>query len=213
METAARPHDTRFGELLREWRRFRGKSQFALALEASVSPRHVSFLETSRARPSRQMVITLATTLDVPLRERNVLLSAAGFAPLYRESELSAPELAPARQALELISVIRSHTRPSSWTVVEHPDGEYGRSEPVRDPARGFGRHQGSCKRRQAGLRFPRAGRSGTAERSRSRLDYAVAKTRPERAKFRPHLRRVLHFVEAAVDDRHEGVPIGRRNA
>lgn len=94
---------TGFGQLLRQWRRLRGKSQFALALEASVSPRHVSFVETGRSRPSRQMVLTLATTLNVPLRERNVLLTAAGFAPIYRESALDTAELEPARQALELI--------------------------------------------------------------------------------------------------------------
>jgi transcriptional regulator with XRE-family HTH domain len=104
MEPAlTRPQDTGFGQLLREWRRIRGKSQFALALEAAVSPRHVSFVETGRARPSRQMVLTLATTLNVPLRERNVLLTAAGFAPIYRESGLESAELEPARKALELI--------------------------------------------------------------------------------------------------------------
>lgn len=92
---------TTFGHLLRLWRRLRGKSQ--LALDASISLRHVSFLETGRARPSRRMVLTLATTLDVPLRDRNVLLTAAGFAPIYRESQLDSDELVPARRALELI--------------------------------------------------------------------------------------------------------------
>lgn len=78
-------------------------SQLALATEADVSPRHVCFLETGRARPSREMVLHLADTLEVPLRERNALLLAAGFAPIYRESHLDAPELAPARAALDAI--------------------------------------------------------------------------------------------------------------
>src|SRR5690606_7128589 len=101
--TFPHPRDTGFGELLRQWRRIRGKSQYALALDARVSPRHVSFVETGRARPSRQMVLTLAATLNVPLRERNALLTAAGFARMYRESQLDSAELEPARQALELI--------------------------------------------------------------------------------------------------------------
>jgi transcriptional regulator with XRE-family HTH domain len=94
---------SRFGQALRHWRRVRGKSQLALALDADVSPRHISFVETGRSAPSRAMVLTLATALGVPLRERNTLLLAAGYAPAYRESDLDAPELGPARQALELI--------------------------------------------------------------------------------------------------------------
>jgi transcriptional regulator with XRE-family HTH domain len=78
-------------------------SQLALALEADVSPRHVSFVETGRATPSREMVLQLATALDVPLRERNALLLAAGYAPLFRESSLDAPELHAVRTALEAI--------------------------------------------------------------------------------------------------------------
>jgi transcriptional regulator with XRE-family HTH domain len=88
------------GRLLQYWRGVRRKSQLALALEAEVSARHLSFVETGRARPSREMVLTLAAALDVPLRERNDFLLAAGYAPLYRESDLDAPELAPARQAI-----------------------------------------------------------------------------------------------------------------
>lgn len=78
-------------------------SQLALATEAEVSPRHVCFIETGRARPSREMVLLLANALDVPLRERNALLLAAGYAPMYRESNLDAPELAAARAALDAI--------------------------------------------------------------------------------------------------------------
>ena len=92
-----------FGQLLSQWRRLRGKSQLDLALQAAVSPRHVSFVETGRSKPSREMVLTLATALQVPLRERNALLLAAGYAPVYRETRLDAPELEPALRALDLI--------------------------------------------------------------------------------------------------------------
>lgn len=92
-----------FGQLLSQWRRLRGKSQLDLAVDASVSPRHVSFVETGRSSPSREMVLTLASALGVPLREQNALLLAAGFAPVFHETDLDAPELAPARRALDLI--------------------------------------------------------------------------------------------------------------
>jgi len=90
-----------FGPMLRTWRRRRGASQLSLALQSGVSQRHVSFLESGRAKPSREMVVQLATALDVPLRQRNAMLLAAGFAPVYRESNLAAPELMPVRQAIE----------------------------------------------------------------------------------------------------------------
>src|SRR5437868_9064442 len=89
-----------FGPMLRAWRRRRGASQLALALQSGVSQRHVSFLESGRAKPSREMVVQLSTALDVPLRQRNTMLLAAGFAPVYRESNLGAPELTPVRQAI-----------------------------------------------------------------------------------------------------------------
>lgn len=98
---------TPVGELLRSWRQRRNLSQLELALEAEVSARHVSFLETGRARPSREMVIRLAEELEVPLRERNALLLAAGYAPVYAERQLDAPELAPVRQAIDRF--LRAH--------------------------------------------------------------------------------------------------------
>jgi transcriptional regulator with XRE-family HTH domain len=101
MTTAARQHDV--GGLLREWRRRRRLSQLDLACEADISTRHLSFLETGRARPSREMVLHLAERLDVPLRERNVLLVAAGFAPTYPERPLEDPALDAARRAVELV--------------------------------------------------------------------------------------------------------------
>ena len=91
------------GPLLQQWRRSRRLSQLALAAEAAVSIRHLCFIETGRASPSRAMVLKLAEVLDVPLRERNTLLLAAGFAPVYRESALDAPALEAVRGALEAI--------------------------------------------------------------------------------------------------------------
>ena len=78
-------------------------SQLELALEAEVSARHVSFLETGRAEPSREMLLTLANVLDVPLREQNFLLLAAGFAPIYGETGLDDPRMARVRTAVEII--------------------------------------------------------------------------------------------------------------
>lgn len=92
-----------FGSLLREWRRIRRMSQEDLADAAEVSARHLSFLENGRSQPSRSMVLVLASALDLPLRERNLLLGAAGFAAVYRESSLGAEEMTPVRRTLELI--------------------------------------------------------------------------------------------------------------
>ena len=100
---APAPHPDTFGPMLRTWRRRRGASQLALALQSGVSQRHVSFLESGRARPSREMVVQLSTALDVPLRQRNAMLLAAGFAPAYRETNLAAPELEPVRKAIDHI--------------------------------------------------------------------------------------------------------------
>jgi transcriptional regulator with XRE-family HTH domain len=97
------PQPDMFGPMLRTWRRRRGASQLALALQSGVSQRHVSFLESGRARPSREMVVQLSTALDVPLRQRNAMLLAAGFAPAYRETNLAAPELTPVRHAIDRI--------------------------------------------------------------------------------------------------------------
>lgn len=91
------------GDLLREWRQRRRLSQLELAGEAEVSARHLSFVETGRASPSREMVMHLAERLEIPLRERNALLMAAGFAPVYPERPLDSPTLWPARQAIERV--------------------------------------------------------------------------------------------------------------
>ena len=92
-----------FAAKLRWWRQRRGWSQLDLAGRAEISQRHLSFLELGRASPSRDMVIRLATALDIPLRQHNALLLAAGFAPIWRETALDAPELAQVRHALDHI--------------------------------------------------------------------------------------------------------------
>ena len=91
------------GDLLREWRQRRRMSQLDLSLEADISTKHLSFLETGRSQPSRDMVLLLAEQLEVPLRERNVLLVAAGFAPVFAERRLEDPALQPARKAVDLV--------------------------------------------------------------------------------------------------------------
>lgn len=96
-----------FGAQLKEWRERRRLSQLDLGLAANVSARHVSFLETGRARPSREMVLQLAETLEVPRAERNRLLNAAGFAPRYRSRTLEDADMAAVREAVE-------------WTLARH---------------------------------------------------------------------------------------------
>src|SRR4029450_2525471 len=95
------PANPTFSKMLRHWRVTRRMSQLQLAVEAGISTRHLSFLETGRGRPSRGMVQLLAGMLDVPLSERNALLVGAGYAPVYGERPLAAPELSHVRRALE----------------------------------------------------------------------------------------------------------------
>jgi transcriptional regulator with XRE-family HTH domain len=111
--TAAPAH---VGELLRGWRQHRRLSQLDLANEAEVSTRHLSCVETGRARPSRAFVLHVAEHLDVPLRRRNELLVAAGYAPVYGQTDLSAPEMGSVRQAIDL--VLR-HAEPFPALVVD----------------------------------------------------------------------------------------------
>ena len=92
-----------FGARLRAWRLRRHLSQLALANDVEISTRHLSYMETGRANPSRDMLLRLTAKLEVPLRERNVFLLAAGFAPMYREAPLDDPALADAKRAVELI--------------------------------------------------------------------------------------------------------------
>lgn len=114
------------GDQLRGWRQLRRMSQMDLALEADISTRHLSFVESGRSRPSRQMVLRLAERLEVPLRARNALLLAAGHAPAYAERKLDDPSLAAARRAIELI--LKGHEPFPAlavdryWTLVAHND-------------------------------------------------------------------------------------------
>src|SRR5262245_4865122 len=97
------PQTDTFGRLLRRWRTTRHMSQLTLATEAGISTRHLSFLETGRAQPSREMVQLLTGMLDVPRGERNALLVSAGYAPVYADPPLGAPELEPVRRPLQFI--------------------------------------------------------------------------------------------------------------
>lgn len=106
-----------FAEELREWRRRRGVSQIELALRAGTTQRHVSFIESGRSTPGRPMVVRLAESLEIPLRERNTLLLSAGYAPAYQESEWKGEALAPVRLALD--SVLRGH-QPYPAILVNH---------------------------------------------------------------------------------------------
>jgi transcriptional regulator with XRE-family HTH domain len=99
--TASRQHE--LGELLRYWRQQRGKSQLDLSLDAGISQRHISFVESGRSVPSRELLLTLSQTLDVPLRERNALLLASGYAPVYSDNSWDAPEMGPVTRAIERV--------------------------------------------------------------------------------------------------------------
>ena len=98
------------GPLLRDWRHRRRLSQMDLALEAGVSTRHLSFVETGRSRPSPELVLNLAESLEVPLRERNQLLLAAGYAPVYEQRTLEDPDMEPVRDAIaQVLAGIEPH--------------------------------------------------------------------------------------------------------
>ena len=114
MRTATRA----VGDHLREWRQRRRMSQLDLALEAEISARHLSFVETGRSAPSREMVLHLAEQLEIPLRERNLLLVSAGFAPIFPERSLDDPALHAARRAMDL--VLKGHEPYPAVAVDRH---------------------------------------------------------------------------------------------
>ena len=116
MVTAAATANPTVGPLLRDWRQRRRLSQLDVSTRAAISTRHLSFLETGRARPSREMVLHLAEELDVPLRERNTLLVAAGYAPVYQESPLDGDDMATVRETLQ--QLLTSH-EPNPALVVD----------------------------------------------------------------------------------------------
>lgn len=112
------PSGTPVGAQLREWRQRRRRSQLDLALDAGISQRHLSFVESGRAAPSRDMVLLLAEELDVPLRERNALLLAAGFAPRYAARSLEDVALAPAHAVID--AILRAHAPNPALVVDRH---------------------------------------------------------------------------------------------
>jgi transcriptional regulator with XRE-family HTH domain len=103
ISTGTEPAPSSFGDVLRHWRQLRGKSQLTVASDAGTTPRYMSFLENGRARPSREMVVRLAGALDVPLRERNGMLLAAGFAPAYRAAPIDSPPIESVSNAVRMM--------------------------------------------------------------------------------------------------------------
>lgn len=116
-----------FGSILRHWRRARRFSQLDLALQADVSSKHVSFLETGRNSPSREMIIRLSNAMDLPLRDRNLLLTAAGFASVYAESSLDAPAFHKVDEALQRILDLHEPypaiVMDADWTILRQNNG------------------------------------------------------------------------------------------
>ena len=106
------------GHHLRDWRQRRRLSQLDLACDANISPRHLSFVETGRSMPSREVILRLADQLQIPMRERNVLLVAAGFAPMFAERSLDDPALGPVRAALDL--VLEGHKPYPAFAIDRH---------------------------------------------------------------------------------------------
>src|SRR5262249_42934721 len=129
-----------FGRMLRQWRDARHMSQLALATEAGISTRHLSFLETGRAQPSREMVQLLCGMLDVPFGDRNALLAAAGYAPAYGDRPLGAPDLEPVRRALEYIlrqqEPFPALVLDGEWNVVMSNSAAHRIFEPFQSSAR-----------------------------------------------------------------------------
>ena len=137
-QTLARPSRT-VGQHLRDWRTRRRLSQLHFALDAGISQRHLSFIESGRATPSRDMILRLADRLGVPLRERNAMVVAAGFAPVYPERPIGAPALKAARQAIT--SILKGHEPCPAlavdrhWHLVEANAGVGRLLALVKDPA------------------------------------------------------------------------------
>lgn len=184
---------TPFGTLLRHWRRTLGISQLALASTSATTPRHVSFLETGRSRPSHDMVLRLGEALGLPLRERNRLLEAAGLAPAYRAESLTAPDLAPFRAAIDrLLSAHEPYPAmvvDGRWNVIlANPAclALFGRDLIGANLVR---RYYGDQSVRAAIVNWPDVARSGLA-----RLRRQLA-----RSPFDDELRALVDLAEAAV--------------
>jgi transcriptional regulator with XRE-family HTH domain len=201
------------GELLRYWRRVRGKSQLDLAVDAMTTPRYVSFVETGRSQPSRQMVVRLARALEVPLRERNGLLLAAGYAPLYSAAALDAPELERVRAALE--AMLAQHepfpavVMDRGWNVLQVNGGAarlFGglcAPDPVPEPANVLELMIGPGRVRDAVVNWT-AVLPGLLERSRREAVAGVVDAdtaaRVERLRARPEVAAVLAAAAGPPD-------------
>jgi transcriptional regulator with XRE-family HTH domain len=192
-----------FGTMLRTWRTTRRMSQLELASAAGVSARHLSFIETGRARPSREMVVHLAEQLDVPLRARNALLDTAGFAPLYRETALSAPEMEQARSAIELI--LQRHPYPAiavdrRWDLVDANEPALALTEGVDPSLLGPPLNVYLASVHPDGLRPRIENFDQYADHLLSRLQHQVAVSAD------PDLAALLEEVRALVGRRHAHV-------
>ena len=150
------------GHLLRTWRATRGMSQLDLALRAGFSARHVSFIETGRSQPSRQALLVLAETLDVPLRERNQLLEAGGYADAYRETPLDAEEMAAIRGMLRFILDRHApYARDRPRSLLDLRDGQRGSGPAGR--SRGGSVARWHRTRTTCGWRSIRSARGGSS--------------------------------------------------
>ncbi len=109
------------GDYLREWRGKRRMSQLELASEAEISARHLSFLETGRSQASREMLLRLSEQLDIPLRERNVILLAAGYAPVFEERPLASPEMGRMFLQLNAVHVALNAEKDTTPVTTQHP--------------------------------------------------------------------------------------------
>ena len=174
----------KFGDHLRWWRRRRGLSQLELAGVAGTSQRHLSFLESGRAAPSQQMVLSLAAALNVSLRQQNAFLGSAGYAPIWREGRLGEPELAQVDDALA--HVLAQQEPYPAFVVDRHWNlrrANQAARPPGRVPARSGARRPG-----QPGGRSPLAGRPAAVRRE---LGGGRAPLHPRRA-GRGHHRRLV---------------------
>src|SRR6266481_36735 len=133
------PTGSAFGRLLKDWRERRGLSQLALAVAARTTQRHLSFIESGRAAPSREMVSRLGATLSLPLRQQNALLLAAGFAPVWKERDLSTPDLAIVNSALDYM-LAQNEPYPAfvidrCWNLLRANQGALNLTEFLTGPA------------------------------------------------------------------------------
>ena len=196
--SAARTQPAHVGDHLREWRQRRHLSQLDLAGDAEISARHLSFVETGRAAPSRDMVLRLAERLEVPLRERNVLLVAAGFAPAFPQRSLDDPALKSARAAIDL--VLKAH-EPNPALAVDRHWNLVSANRMVTPLLRGhFAGHAGAAAQRAA-AQFSSAGHCAAHRQSRRMVrPPAGALAAPVRGYRRSRIDKTLSRTENLSD-------------